>query len=115
MSLIRIRSTILAAALMVASLCAQHLSATLNLNNGDSGKFTLNNFDTANSGTGSVDEWNGVGANIVLSWERMWINGEWVVVVSAGGVHTADLYNAGQGSQNGGAQVLGPIGGTWNR
>jgi hypothetical protein len=93
---------------------AQHLNASSAYANGSTSKFTLTNFDNANSGGGNVYEFNGLPVSIYVEWTRD-ANGN--VAVNINGSLSATLKTAAQNSQGGKSTLnSSPASdGTWTR
>lgn len=91
-----------AACLAIVGVCsAQHLQASANFESGASATFELINFDTSDSGSGTIFVANGATVNLPIAWTRV----DGVVVITYQGVPHATLMNAAQSSAGGEAVI----------
>lgn len=89
--------------LLLALACvAQHWQGSLSFPTTPNGPvtadITINNADTANSGVGTVDKFQGAAANIPFTWTR---DGAGNIIISIEGAVVAGLANVPQGQPSG--------------
>lgn len=95
-------SGLLAIALSVGCLPAQHLQATAKFDNGLTASFSLTNFDTADSGSGNIYSYNGQSVNWYVQWTR---DDEGNVTITYQGTLNSTLKEAAKESDGGDATL----------